>query len=92
MVIVITDNCVTDVEQYLPLAKAFAAAASQDKGCHGMKVYRDSMAEGRVVYISRWDSKDDFMNHIEGATFQKHIPAMSAYYVSGKDSFLEEVE
>lgn len=90
MTTVITDNTVKERETYLPLAKAFAADATQnDKGCHGMEVLVDPEKEDRVVFISKWDSKEDFLAHVQGATFAKHIPGMGPYYVSGTDTFLE---
>ena len=60
MVLVITDNRVKDREAYLPLAKAFAADGSNDKGCHEMNVYVDPEVENRVVFVSKWDAKEDF--------------------------------
>lgn len=90
MTIVITDNRVTDVEAYLPLAKAFAADAEHDRGCHGMKVCTDPEQKDRVVFVSEWDSKEDFLAHVQGGTFAKHVPGLGPYYVSGTDTFLEQ--
>lgn len=42
----------------------------------------------RCFYL-KWDSKDDFMNHVQGPSFAKHIPGMGQYYVAGTDTFLE---
>lgn len=90
MVLVITDNRVNDVKGYLPLAKKLAAEAVQnDKGCQYMDVYVDPQTEGRVVFVSRWDTKEDWQAHAQGKTFQDNIPAMAPYYVSGTDTFLE---
>ena len=91
MITVVTSNKVKEREVYLPLAKAFAAdAQANDKGCHEMKVFVDTAADDAVTFISKWDSKEDFLAHVQGATFAKHIPAMGPYYVSGVDTFLEE--
>ncbi len=92
MTIVITDNCVNDTAAYLPLAKAFVEDAGNDKGCHGMKICTDPERPDHVVFLSRWDSREDFMAHVQGPSFAKHIPGMSPYYVSGTDTFLEEVQ
>lgn len=90
MVTVINDNRVNNREKYLPLAKAFAQeSAAVEKGCLGMEVFTDLEQEDRVVFISRWETKEDFLVTVGGAVFNKHIPAMAPYYVSGKDSFLE---
>lgn len=89
MTLVITDNRVKDRDAYLPLAKAFAEDGSKDKGCHEMNVYADLEAADRVVFVSKWDSKEDFLAHVQGDSFAKHIPGMGKYYVSGKDTFLE---
>ena len=89
MVTVITDNRVKDREAYLPLAKAFAADAAHDRGCHSMKVLLDPEQADRVVFISEWDKKEDFLAHVQGPSFAKHIPGMGPYYVSGTDTFLE---
>ena len=90
MILVITNNEVTDAAAYLPLAKAFAAEAAHDKGCHGMRVYKDTEKENHVIFLSWWDSKDDFIAHVQGPSFAKHIPGMAPYYVSGTDTFAEE--
>lgn len=90
MTIVITDNRVKDVAAYLPLAKAFVEDAKHEKGCHGMTVCTDPEQEGRVVFLSRWDSREDFLAHVQGAAFAKHIPGMGPYYLSGTDTFLDE--
>lgn len=89
MVAVITDNRVNNREEYLPLAKQFAEAAKTDKGCRQMEVYVDPDDGERVVFLSKWDKKEDFLEHTKGAAFQKHIPGMASYYVSGTDTFLE---
>ena len=89
MIIVITDNRVKDREAYLPLAKAFAEDGSHDKGCHGMQVFTDPEQADRVVFLSRWDSREDFLAHVQGTSFAKHIPGMGPYYISGTDTFLE---
>lgn len=91
MITVITDNRVTNRDDYLPLAKAFAEDGAKDKGCHGMQVFVDPEQADRVVFISQWDSKEDFLAHVQGPSFVKHIPGMGPYYVSGTDSFLERV-
>ena len=91
MITVITDNRVKDREAYLPLAKAFAGDGARDKGCHGMQVFADPDQTDRVVFISRWDSREDFLAHVQGPSFSKHIPGMGPYYLSGTDTFLEEV-
>ena len=91
MTTVITTNIVTDRDAYLPLAKAFAEdAAAHDKGCHGMKVLVNPEAQDEVTFVSHWYSHEDFLAHVQGDTFKKHIPGMGAYYVSGTDTFLEE--
>ena len=84
-----TDNKVKNRAEYLPLAKAFAKDAVHDKGCHGMEVYIDQEQKDRVVFISEWETKEDFLAHVQGPAFAKHIPGMGAYYISGKDIFLE---
>lgn len=89
MIVVITKNTVREREKYLPLAKAFSEDAKHDKGCHGMEVCVDPEAEDCVVFISKWDSKEDFQNHVQGTSFAKHIPGMGQYYVAGTDKFLE---
>lgn len=89
MVVVITKNLVKEREKYLSLAKAFVEDARTDKGCHDMEVCMDSEKEDEVVFISKWESKDDFLNHVHGPSFAKHIPGMSVYYVSGTDEIFE---
>lgn len=89
MTIVITDNRVTDRAAYLPLAQAFVEDAKHDRGCHGMQICTDPEQADRVVFLSEWDSKEDFLAHTQGAAFAKHIPGMGPYYVSGTDTFLE---
>lgn len=91
MTTVITANKIKNRDAYLPLAKAFAAdTAANDKGCHGMEVLVNPKSNDEVTFISRWDSQEDFLAHVQGETFAKHIPAMGPYYVSGTDTFLEE--
>lgn len=60
------------------------------QGCHGMKVLVNPEAQDEVTFVSQWDSQEDFLAHVQGDTFKKHIPGMGAYYVSGTDMFLEE--
>ena len=56
-----------------------------------MEVLVDPEKADRIVFISKWDSKEDFLAHVQGSTFAKHIPGMGPYYVSGTDTFLESV-
>ena len=90
MVIVLSDNRVKDVAAYMPLAKAFAEDTKTEKGCIEMNVGVDHKVPGRVIFVSKWETKEDFMNSIDGPAFQKHIPMMGQYYISGQDIFLEE--
>lgn len=91
MTLVVTENIVKDRKIYLQLAKLFVEDTKYDKGCHGMDVYIDLQREYCVVFVSKWDSKKDFLSHIQGNTFAKHISGMSDYYISGIDTFLEKV-
>lgn len=90
MVIVLNDNRVKDVTAYLPLAKAFVEDTLIEKGCIEMNVGVDHEVPGKVVFVSKWETKEDFLNSIGGPAFQKHIPLMEQYYISGQDIFLEE--
>ncbi len=89
MVLVITKNRVKDREGYLPLAKAFAADAAQDRGCRMMDVCVEPETEDEVVFVSKWEAKEDFQAHIQGEAFRKHIPGMAPYYESGTDTIFE---
>ncbi|MCD7868344.1 MAG: antibiotic biosynthesis monooxygenase [Clostridiales bacterium] len=90
MVLVINDDRVTDVEAYLPLARAFAAeAVSQDKGCLSMEVLTDPAVPGRVVYMSRFESREDFEAHAKGATFAKHVQIFGKYFLPASDTIYE---
>ena len=91
MTLVITDNKVKHRDAYLPLAKAFAEDGSKDRGCYEMNVYADPEVLDRVVFLSKWNSKEDFLAHVQGSSFAKHIPGMEPYYVSGTDTLLELV-
>lgn len=90
MIAVINDDRVTDVEAYLPLAKAFAAdAVKNDKGCLSMEVLTDPLTPGRVLYLSHFETKEDFENHAKGATFAKHVEKLGKYFISASDTILE---
>ncbi|WP_281549998.1 putative quinol monooxygenase [Murimonas intestini] len=90
MVIVINDDRVSDVDAYIPLAQAFAAdAAANDKGCLSMEVLTDPGVQGRVVYISRFETKEDFEAHVKGKTFTKHVEKLGKYFLSASDSIYE---
>ena len=92
MILVITDNRVKDREAYMPLGKAFVKDTWSDYGCHSMELCADPDKADRVVFVSKWSSKEDFMAHVQGSTFAKHIPGMAPYYVSGTDTFLDIAE
>ena len=89
MVLVITKNTVKDRDAYLPLAKAFASDASRDRGCLMMDVCVDPATVDEVVFVSKWEAKEDFQAHVQGESFQKHIPGMAPYYAAGTDTILE---
>jgi len=90
MVVVMNDDRVRDVEAYLPVAKAFAAdAVKNDKGCISMEVLVDPKIPGRVVYLSHFESEEDFRAHAQGATFQKHLPELSRYFLSAEDTIFQ---
>lgn len=92
MIFIITDNRVNNLEAYLPLAKAFVLDTLNDTGCHGVEICTDETNPNRVVFLSRWESKQDFAAHCNGTTFTKHIPGMVPYYISGTDTFLDILE
>ena len=74
MVLVITKNTVKDRDAYLPLAKAFTSDASHDRGCLMMDVCVDPATVDEVVFVSKWEAKEDFQAHVQGESFQKHMP------------------
>lgn len=90
MIVVMNDDRVSNVEEYLPLAKAFAAdAVANDKGCISMEVLVDPAVPGRVVYLSHFETREDFEAHAQGPTFQKHVGKMGQYFISAQDTILE---
>ena len=87
MVVVINDDRVTDVEAYVPVARAFAAdAVAHDEGCISMEVLVDPEVEGRVLYLSHFESEEAFRAHAAGETFRKWLPELGKYFISAKDS------
>ena len=90
MVVVINDDRVTDVEAYLPIAKAFAAdAVANDDGCISMELLVDPKTPGRVLYLAHWESEDAFRKNATGATFQKWLPELGKYFISAEDHVYE---
>lgn len=89
MTVVITENIVKERDTYLGLAKAFIEDAKEDKGCHSMEICINPEKPDCVIFISKWDAKEDFLAHVGGASFEKHIPDMGPYYISGTDTILE---
>ena len=86
MVVIINEDMVTNVEEYLPLAKAFAEdAVKHDKGCISMEVLVDENTPGKVLYLSHFESEEDFKNHAQGETFKKHVGGLGKYFISAKD-------
>lgn len=89
MVVVINDDRVSDVEAYLPIAKAFAAdAVKNDEGCISMEVLVDPKIPGCVVYLSHFESEEAFQKNATGATFQKWLPKLGKYFISAEDTVL----
>lgn len=90
MIVVLNDDRVTDVESYLPIAKAFAQdAVKNDEGCISIEVLVDPEVEGRVLYLSHFESREAVEKHAQGATFQKWLPELGKYFISAKDNFFE---
>ena len=66
MVVILNDDRVTDVEAYLPIARAFAAdAVKHDEGCISMEVLVDPKTPGRVLYLSHFESEEAFRRNIQ---------------------------
>ena len=86
MVAVIIKNKVTDLEAYLPLAKAFAADASMETGCIEMKVYVDpedtfiSSQSGKQNQILKIMSKARFLQNIFHRWVSIMYPAQILYW------------
>ena len=90
MVVVINDNRVSDVEAYVPVAKAFVAdAVENDEGCISMEVLVDPGTPGRVMYLAHWASEEAFRKNATGATFQKWLPELGKYFISAEDHVFE---
>ena len=90
MVVVINDDRVTDVEAYLPIAKAFAAdSVKNEEGCISMEVLTDPEVEGRVLYLSHFESREAFLKSTQGAVFHKWLPELGKYFVSAEDHIFE---
>ncbi len=92
MVVVMNDDRVNDVEAYLPHAKAFAKdALEHERGLISMEILVDAEVPGRVVYLSHFETKEDFINHTKGETFKKHLPELAPYFISAADTILTVV-
>jgi quinol monooxygenase YgiN len=90
MVVVINDDRVSDVEAYLPVAKAFAAdSAANEEGCISMEVLVDQKVEGRVLYLSHFESEEAFLKSTQGAIFHKWLPELGKYFISAEDHVFE---
>lgn len=84
MIVIIMNNTVTDRDAYLPLAKLFVADAKCDAGCLGMEILVPEDDPDHVTFIHKWEKKSDFDAHCLGKAFEKHIPRLAPYYVSGE--------
>lgn len=90
MVVVMNDDRVTDVEAYVPIAKAFAAeSVKNDEGCISMEVLTDPNTPGRVLYLSHWTCEEAFKKSVTGATFRKWLPELGKYFISAEDKIFE---
>ena len=90
MVVVINDDRVTDVEAYLPIAKGFAEDSVQnEEGCISMEVLTDPKVEGRVLYLSHFESREAFEKSTGGAIFHKWLPELGKYFISAEDHVFE---
>ena len=90
MIVVMNDDRVTGVEAYLPYARGFAAdAVKSDDGCISMEVLVDPGTEGRVLYLSHFESEEAFRKHAEGPTFRKWLPELGKYFISAEDHIFE---
>ncbi len=90
MVVVINDDRVTDIEAYLPIAKAFAAESVKcEEGCISMEVLADPKVEGRVLYLSHFESEEAFRKSVQGAVFKKWLPELGKYFISAEDHIFE---
>ena len=54
-----------------------------------MEVLVDESTPGRVLYLSHFETEEDFKNHSQGPTFQKHLPNLGKYFISAKDTILK---
>ena len=90
MIVVMNDDRVSNVEAYLPIARAFAKdAVENDPGCISMEVLVDPKIPGRVVYLSHFEDEEAFQAHAQGPTFQKHLPELSKYFLSAEDTVFQ---
>ncbi len=88
MLRVLTVNKVTNVEEYLTLAKEFVKDILTEKGCLDMEICRGS-EKNAVYFISKWEGKSFFEEHLEGEVFNKHIPLLEKYFISCTETLLE---
>ena len=90
MVVVINDDRVTDVEAYVPVAKGFAEdSVKNEEGCISMEVVVDPKVEGRVLYVSHFESEEAFRKSTQGEVFRKWLPELGKYFVSAEDHVFE---
>ena len=92
MIMAITRNKVNDFEAYLPLALAFAEDIKSIPGCLSITTTIPEDGDNEIMFVSTWTDKDAWQAHIGGDVFNKHIPGMAPYYVSGVDSFYEIIK
>lgn len=89
MVLVLIDNKINSMSEYLQLARAFCEAGSKDRGCIEMNVYTDPDRPNRAVFVTKWETKEDFLAQTESPAFKEYIPKMEPYLECGDNTILE---
>lgn len=89
MVLVLIDNKINSMSKYLPLARTFCETGSKDRGCIEMNVYTDLYRPNHAVFVTKWETKEDFLAQKESAAFKEYIPKMKLYLEGGENTILE---
>lgn len=64
------------VDEFLKIFKGMIEPTKKEKGYMEYEMYRDEENPSLLIALEKWETQDDFLNHLESKHFKVIVPEM----------------
>lgn len=78
-------------EEYIEVAKLFAADVEKESGCVSFEIYTSEEDPNLVTMLTKWENEESLKSFFSGDVFPKHKPSLKPFFIDNKTTILHGV-